>query len=135
MDYTEQMVKTASPAKLVELLIEKAISVLDEAKTLIEDKKFVEANEKIVRAQDIIIELNLSLDMEKGGEIAKNLRALYNYMYRTLVEANIRKDISMLEDVKNLLSELLSAWRDAMKLAGSTASQIDVNKPRINMTF
>ncbi|AFG35141.1 flagellar biosynthesis protein FliS [Fervidobacterium sp. SC_NGM5_O18] len=135
MDYIEQMVLTASPAKLIELLLQKAISVIDEAKNYIDEKDYNNANAKIVRAQDIVMELNLALDMEKGGEIAKNLRALYNYMYRTLVEANIKKDKKMLDDVKSLLEDLLSTWREAMKLAGSTASQIDVNKPRINLTY
>ncbi len=135
MDYTEQMVLTASPAKLIELLLDKAINVLEESKKLIDEKDYTGANEKIVRAQDIVMELNLALDTEKGGDIAKNLRALYNYMYRTLVEANIKKDKNMIDDVKVLLSDLLSTWREAMKLAGSTASQIDVNKPRINLTF
>jgi len=135
MDYTEQMVLTASPAKLIELLLDKAINVLEEAKKLIDEKDYTGANEKIVRAQDIVMELNLALDVEKGGDIAKNLRSLYNYMYRTLVEANIKKDKNMIDDVKILLSDLLSTWREAMKLAGSTASQIDVNKPRINLTF
>jgi flagellar protein FliS len=135
MDYIEQMVLTASPAKLIELLLQKAISVIDEAKNCIDEKDYNNANAKIVRAQDIVMELNLALDMEKGGEIAKNLRALYNYMYRTLVEANIKKDKKMLDDVKSLLEDLLSTWREAMKLAGSTASQIDVNKPRINLTY
>ncbi|WP_448377263.1 flagellar export chaperone FliS [Fervidobacterium sp.] len=135
MDYTEQMVMTASPAKLIELLLQKAITVIEEAKQLIDAKDYNNANTKIVRAQDIVMELNLSLDLEKGGDIAKNLRALYNYMYRTLVEANIKKDKKMLDDVKVLLEDLLSTWREAMKLAGSTASQIDVNKPKINLTF
>jgi flagellar protein FliS len=135
MDYTEQMVLTASPAKLIELLLQKAVSVIEEAKQLIDEKDFNNANAKIVRAQDIVMELNLSLDIEKGGDIAKNLRALYNYMYRTLVEANVKKDKKMLDDVKTLLEDLLSTWREAMKLAGSTASQIDVNKPKINLTF
>jgi len=120
---------------LIELLLDKAINVLEESKKLIDEKDYTGANEKIVRAQDIVMELNLALDTEKGGDIAKNLRALYNYMYRTLVEANIKKDKNMIDDVKVLLSDLLSTWREAMKLAGSTASQIDVNKPRINLTF
>ncbi|MGC8820236.1 MAG: flagellar export chaperone FliS [Fervidobacterium sp.] len=135
MDYTEQMVMTASPAKLIEMLLEKAVSVLVESKKFIDEKNFTGANEKIVRAQDIIMELNLALDMEKGGDIAKNLRALYNFMYRTLLEANIKKDKKMIDDVISLLLDLLSTWREAMKLAGSTASQIDVNKPKINLTF
>lgn len=135
MDYREQMVMTASPAKLIELLLDKAISVIEDAKALIDEKNFKGANEKIIRAQDIVMELNLSLDVEGGGDIAKNLRALYNYMYRTLVEANIKKDVKKLDEVKTLLSDLLSTWQEAMKKAGSTASQIDVNKPRIDLTF
>lgn len=115
MDYKEQMVMTASPAKLIEMLLDKAISIIEEAKALIDEKNFKGANEKIIRAQDIVMELNLSLDIEKGGDIAKNLRALYNYMYRTLVEANIRKDVKMLDDIKTLLSDLLSTWQEAMK--------------------
>ncbi len=134
MDYREQMVMTASPAKLIELLLDKAISVIEDAKVLIDEKNFKGANEKIIRAQDIVMELNLSLDVEGGGDIAKNLRALYNYMYRTLVEANIKKDVKKLDEVKTLLSDLLSTWQEAMKKAGSTASQIDVNKPRIDLT-
>ncbi|HCL98807.1 MAG TPA: flagellar export chaperone FliS [Fervidobacterium sp.] len=135
MDYREQMVMTASPAKLIELLLDKAISVIEDAKALIDEKNFKGANEKIIRAQDIVMELNLSLDVEGGGDIAKNLRALYNYMYRTLVEANIKKDVKKLDEVKTLLSDLLSTWQEAMKKAGSTASQIDVNKPRTDLTF
>ncbi|MBP7303752.1 MAG: flagellar export chaperone FliS [Fervidobacterium sp.] len=135
MDYREQMVMTASPAKLIELLLDKAISVIEDAKVLIDEKNFKGANEKIIRAQDIVMELNLSLDVEGGGDIAKNLRALYNYMYRTLVEANIKKDVKKLDEVKTLLSDLLSTWQEAMKKAGSTASQIDVNKPRTDLTF
>lgn len=135
MDYKEQMVMTASPAKLIELLLDKAITVIEDAKVLINEKNFKGANEKIIRAQDIVMELNLSLDVEKGGDLAKNLRALYNYMYRTLVEANIKKDVKKLDEVKILLSDLLSTWQEAMKKAGSTASQIDVNKPRIDLTF
>lgn len=135
MDYREQMVMTTSPAKLIELLLDKAISVIEDAKVLIDEKNFKGANEKIIRAQDIVMELNLSLDVEGGGDIAKNLRALYNYMYRTLVEANIKKDVKKLDEVKTLLSDLLSTWQEAMKKAGSTASQIDVNKPRIDLTF
>ncbi len=135
MDYLEQMVMTASPAKLIELLILKAVDVLGEAEKAIDAKNFTLANDKIVRAQDIIVELNVSLDIEKGGDVAKNLRALYNYMYKTLVEANIKKDKSKITEVRELLRDLLDTWREAEKLAGSTASQIDVNKPRVNLRY
>ncbi|ACM23573.1 MULTISPECIES: flagellar export chaperone FliS [Thermotoga] len=117
--YLEKMVMTASPAKLVQMLYEKAIEVLKEAEKLLEEKKFVEFSEKITRAQDIITELNLSLDMEKGGTIAQNLRALYNYMFQRLVEGNVKKDLEKIREVEGMLSELLEVWKEAMKKAGN----------------
>jgi len=119
--YIENMVKTASPAKLIELLYMKAIDVLKEAEELIKEKKYVEANEKIKRAQDIVVELNLSLDIEKGGQIAKNLRALYNYLFQRLIEGNVKKDINALKEVRGFLEDLLETWREVMKRAGNTA--------------
>ncbi len=119
--YIENMVKTASPAKLIELLYMKAIDVLKEAEELIKEKKYVEANEKIKRAQDIVVELNLSLDIEKGGQIAKNLRALYNYLFQRLIEGNVKKDINALREVRGFLEDLLETWREVMKRVGNTA--------------
>lgn len=119
--YIENMVKTASPAKLVELLYMKAVDVLKEAEEFIEKKEFTSANEKIKRAQDIVLELNLSLDIERGGQIAQNLRALYNYMFQRLLDANIKKDVEMVREVRGMLEELLETWREVMKRAGNTA--------------
>lgn len=115
--YLENAVLTASPAKLVEMLYEKSVELLKEAKELIEKESFLDANEKIKRVQDIVIELNASLDMERGGQIAQSLRSLYLYMYRTLVEANIKKDIKKLDEILGYFEELLEAWRTAMKSA------------------
>lgn len=117
--YLEKMVMTASPAKLVQMLYEKAVEVLKEAENLLADKKFVEFNEKVTRAQDIITELNLSLDIEKGGTIAQNLRALYNYMFQRLVEGNVKKDVEKIKEVRGMLEELLEVWKEAMKKAGN----------------
>ncbi|MBM7559373.1 flagellar export chaperone FliS [Marinitoga litoralis] len=126
--YIESMVKTASPAKLVELLYLNSIERLNRARKYIEEKKFADANTQIIRVEDIIMELNLSLDMEKGGEISKNLRSLYAYMYRRLLEANLNKNVEILEEVKSLLNTLLEAWREAMKQAGDVIKQ-QVNGP------
>ncbi len=118
--YIENMVKTASPAKLIELLYMKAIDVLKEAEKFIEEKKYVEANEKIKRAQDIVVELNLSLDLERGGQIAQNLRAIYNYLFQRLIEGNVKKDVGILREVRSFLEDLLETWREVMKRAGNT---------------
>ncbi len=117
--YLENMVKTASPAKIVQLLYEKAIEHLNESEKLLEEGNYVQFSEKVGKAQDIITELNLSLDMEKGGEIAKNLRALYTYMYRELVEAVLKKDKAKLLEVRGMLSDLLETWKEATKKAAA----------------
>lgn len=113
--YLENAIMTASPAKLVEMLYEKSVELLKESKELIEKGLFLEANDRIKRVQDILMELNASLDMEKGGQIAQSLRSLYLYMYRTLVEGNIKKDIKKIEEILGYFEELLAAWRSAMK--------------------
>lgn len=113
--YLENAIMTASPAKLVEMLYEKSVELLKESKELIEKGLFLEANDRIKKVQDILMELNASLDMEKGGQIAQSLRSLYLYMYRTLVEGNIKKDIKKIEEILGYFEELLAAWRSAMK--------------------
>ncbi|MCS7174276.1 flagellar export chaperone FliS [Pseudothermotoga sp.] len=113
--YLENAIMTASPAKLIEMMYERSIELLKEAKELIEKELFLEANDRIKRVQDILMELNASLDMEKGGQIAQSLRSLYLYMYKTLVEGNVKKDIKKIEEILGYFEELLMAWRTAMK--------------------
>ncbi len=135
-DYAEKTVETATPAKLVEMLYSGAINFLTQAIKAIDQQQYDVANEKIMRVEDIIMELNVSLDMEKGGEISKNLRALYNYMYKQLLEANTKKDISVLEECKNYLNDLRETWMEAMKKEGSLAEKLpDPNRNRINIAL
>jgi len=135
-DYAERIVDTATPAKLVEMLYSGAINFLSQASKSINEKQYDTANEKIMRVEDIIMELNVSLDMEKGGEISKNLRALYNYMYKQLLEANTKKDPNILEECKNYLNDLRETWMEAMKKEGNLAEKLpDPNRNRINIAL
>jgi flagellar protein FliS len=68
-----------------------------------------------VRAQAIISELSETLDLTRGGELATNLQAIYEYLNRRLVEANLRKDASAAREVEMLLRELLPAWEQAAR--------------------
>jgi len=114
------------------MLYEKGIEVLKDAKGFFKENNFIAANEKIKRAQDIITELNISLDMEKGGEIAKSLRSLYNYMYRTLIESNLKKDIQKLDEVIYYFEQLLDVWKTAMK---STTVKPNENDHHLNISI
>ncbi len=134
--YTENQIMTASPARLVSMLYEGGIRFLDEAVEAVEAGDFIKANEKIKRVQDIVMELNLSLDMENGGSLAQNLRALYNYIFQQLIQANVKKDTETLKEVRSILSDLNGAWKEAMKSLGNTANLTsDPNKPRFNISI
>ncbi|BBE30546.1 flagellar protein FliS [Tepiditoga spiralis] len=125
--YFENTVRTATPAKLVEMLYSNAVERLEKSKTMIKEKNFTEANKQIIRVEDIINELNVSLDMEVGGEVSKNLRSLYNYMYRRLLEANVKKDIEIIEEVQGLIKDLLDTWKEAMKKSVNTLKEMSAN--------
>ena len=66
--------------------------------------------ESISRATKIIIGLQGSLDFDQGGELARNLNDLYDYCTRRLLKASLRNDITVLHEVRDLLSEVNSAW-------------------------
>lgn len=125
--YLENSVNTASPAKLVEMLYQNSIERLEKTKNLINNKNLSEANKQIIRVQDIITELNVSLDLKAGGEISQNLRSLYNYMNRRLIEANLKKDIEIIDEVKNMIKELLETWKEAMIKAKDTVKDLNKN--------
>ena len=67
----------------------------------------------ILKAQEIITELQVSLDMGKGGEIAKNLMSLYIFFNKELTETNISKDQKRLEPIMKMISDLCESWRQA----------------------
>ena len=110
--YRETQIKTANQGKLIVMLYDGAIKNLNLAIENISSghTRFDVLSKKIVRAQDIIAELMVSLDFNAGGDIAKNLFSLYLFMNRMLLEANIEKKEQPLQSVKDLLLELREAW-------------------------
>ncbi|MCD6121215.1 MAG: flagellar export chaperone FliS [Spirochaetales bacterium] len=115
--YRETQIKTASQGTLIVMLYDGAIRNINLALESLKEKprKLDKISNYIIKAQDIITELIVSLDFEKGGEIAKNLFSLYVFMNRQLLDANITKANKPLEDVKKLLAELREAWAEIVK--------------------
>ncbi len=109
-NYKETAIETASPKELIVMLYEKAIEHLEIAKNHMHYRTYDIVNNHIIKAQDIITELMLALDLEKGGEVAKNLFNIYAYMKKELLEGNMKKDKKILERVQKWLGELKSAW-------------------------
>lgn len=113
--YKENNVMTASPENLTLLLYNGALKFIQQAKIYIEQKNVQKSHEVIMRAQAIIQELNITLNMDY--EISHNLRALYTYMHERLVDANIHKDNTILDEVAGMVTELRDTWKEAMKIA------------------
>ena len=128
--YQKTNVKTASQGHLVVLLYEAAIKNLRNALTLFDAENKIKAGdiEKfsgfIQKTQAIITELEVSLDMDKGGEISKNLMSLYMYFNSELMDASINHNKEKITFVMNMLNELLSAWRTAAQ-----TSPVQTNVP------
>lgn len=109
--YKETAVATQNKGQLIVMLYEGAIKFLRQAIRDLEKKDYESKSKNITRVLDIITELNVVLDMEAGGEVAQNLRSLYNFMNKHICKASIRKDPQMLQEVVTLLEELNQSWR------------------------
>ena len=106
-------VQTASPHLLILLLFEGAASAISMARLHLAQNDVAQRGKHISQAIDIIGNgLKVSLDMDSGGKLAEQLAALYNYMCRRLIAANIGNDAVALDEVARLLEEIHSAWRE-----------------------
>ena len=116
--YKETKIKTAGQGQLIVMLYDEAVKQLSRAIELLEanqnDKKDpakIEIISKaVMKTEEIITELIISLDFEQGGEISKNLFSLYTWFNRELMEANISQDVDRMTTVKNMLAELRNTW-------------------------
>jgi len=115
--YRQTQAQTAAPGELVVMLYRGAVRFVTTAITAIEARDVEAAHTNLVRAQAIISELLETLDLERGGEIARRLTSIYEYLNQRLVEANIRKDAVPAREVERFLRELLPAWEAAAKQA------------------
>jgi flagellar protein FliS len=107
----ETGIASASPHKLIVMLYDGALVALLSAKTNIAANNIAAKGTAISKAITIIDNgLRASLDKDAGGEIAANLDALYDYMSRRLLHANLKNDVPAIEEVHRLLSDLREAW-------------------------
>ena len=126
--YKETTVKTAGQGQLIVLLYDEAVKQLTKAIELLElDNKhkkdpgrIEQINKSVMKTEEILTELMVSLDFEQGGEISKNLFSLYTWFNRELLEANINKDIYRIVTVRDMLSDLKVTWS---KIASSNAAE------------
>ena len=130
--YKQVQVNTASPGKLILMLYQGAISALKKAVDLLDKKDFEGKGECLIKAQDIIMELNMALDMG-AGQIASSLRQLYVYIYRRLVDANMNLDQEAIRETIGLLERLYGAWEVAVQET-EARPQADAQASRLSLT-
>jgi flagellar protein FliS len=124
--YTEASVTTASPERLVVMLYDGAIRFLTQAAAALRGGRRDVTREKLRRAQAILDELNRALDMQRGGDIAINLRSLYTFCSRHIIDSTLHADPEGYEKVAELLGGLRESW-DAI-----ASRQADVPAERIS---
>jgi flagellar protein FliS len=107
--YRESSVLSAPPEALVVMLYDGALRFLFQAGVAMRDKQIELAHRKLRRAEDIIIHLRDSLDMEQG-EISERLHAIYMFCLRHLRQARLDQDPGKVEQVRAMLAELREAW-------------------------
>ena len=139
--YLEQQVRSASQEELLIMLYDGAIRFLMLAKLGLEEKNIEKFHNNNIKAQNIISEFMSTLDMEMGGEVAKNLFKLYEYLHFRLVQSNLKKNVSMLNEVLTHLRDLKKTWEKAIVIARAEKfstqlennAQLDDNTERKNV--
>lgn len=115
--YRETNIRTASQGKLIIMLYDEAIKQLELAGERLSrtNPRVDEVSNAIIRAQEMITELMVSLNFDQGGEIAKTLFSLYMFFNRQLMEANMRKEAGPVKQVADMMRDLRQAWAEVVQ--------------------
>lgn len=115
--YKNNSVNFASREQLLLMLVDGAVKFSKVGRQAILEKNIAKAHENIVKTQDIFYELMATLDVQKGGEWAKNLMGIYDFIVRRLTDANIKKSVEIMDEVISLIEEVRDTWNEAYKIA------------------
>ncbi len=113
-NYRQTQITTASPLQLIVMLYDECVRALkraEEAFAIEGTDRIEQVNNNLLHAQDIITELAVSLDLEKGGQIAQNLDRIYDFMIMRLSHANTHKDLQAVVEVRELVTDLQDGWQ------------------------
>lgn len=124
--YRQTQAQTAAPGELIVMLYQGAVRFVARGIEGIESSDVEVAHTYLLKAQAIVSELYGSLDLERGGDVARNLAGIYEFMNRRLVDANLRKDAAPAREVEGLLRDLLPAWEAAARQTTATGSMARV---------
>lgn len=120
--YKNSKVLTASPAELTLMLYDGAIKFCNIAKDAIDNKDIQKAHENIIKAQKIIDYLRQTLDMKYP--VAQDFENIYSYLSQRLIEANIKKDNEILDEMLTHLRSVRDNWKEVMRKNGVSSSML-----------
>jgi flagellar secretion chaperone FliS len=112
--YQNNSVQTASPGELTLMLYNGCIKFIGLARTGIELKNTEQKNTNLLKAQKIIQELMVTLNMEL--EVSKSLMTMYDYIHRRLIEANIQNDVKILDEVEDYVLDFRNTWKEVIQI-------------------
>lgn len=112
--YKQNSVNTASPARLTLMLYDGAVKFCNIALESIDENDISKANTNIIKAEKIIVELRSTLDMKYP--VAKDFDRVYDYIYRRLVEANVKKDKEALQEALKHIKTMRETWKEVMRI-------------------
>jgi flagellar secretion chaperone FliS len=112
--YRNNSINTASPGELTLMLYNGCLKFIDLGRNAIKDNKIEDKNTNLIKAQKIIQELMVTLNMDVS--ISENLMQMYDYINRRLVEANVKNDIEILEEVEGYVVEFRDTWKEVIQL-------------------
>jgi flagellar protein FliS len=108
--YRKSSIGSASPLQLVVMLYDGALRFMEAGKHAMLKKDVFAQNEALTKAERIVSELLATLDMNQGGEVAKNLLSIYTYVYNQLVTANIEDKPELIDECVAIMSDLRESW-------------------------
>lgn len=121
---TQTSITDADPHRLIQLLYNGALERINMAKARMQAKDYEGKGKLITKAIEIVGGLRSFLDFEKGGDLAARLEGLYDYMERTLFEANAKNDMAKLDEVADLLRFIKDGWDGIREEAVSQTAQV-----------
>lgn len=121
--YRQNNIKTANRGQILIMLYEAAVNYVKKATAALDQKDMAAKGQAIGKVHDIINELNSTLNFELGGNIARDLERLYNFMIEQLVKANATNTREPLLAVQKNLETLLDGWKKAVAEVNKTQGQ------------
>lgn len=115
--YQQNSVQTASPERLLLMLYDGAIRFMNQAKASLEKGDLAKVHTDLVKAQDVLTELMVTLNMDY--EISHQLLPLYEYYRNRLIEANTKKAVEPIDEVLDFMTDLRQTWEQAIRLVKS----------------